>query len=294
MLIFGSIASSLQKAYRSIVEPFTRSDSASLGKAPGGQEWVSVRGSWGINSNKARGVAADKSISTLTFSSTDIAVSVDGIGPGCGTAFWVTDSGNWWGAYLDSSRSCQQCSGGGNCASYSSYTYCSSSYYAPAYYYYYVYYQENGPGNTAPCSNCGIYTYCGTNCKRVSIKEYAPSVYNCDSTATGYSCSSYNPSYTYECNCVTDNSVKIVQSVSGTISTVASKVLSGTIVGIKTLLSGNSITVKGYTGSGYTSESSSGELSYSASSPAKTKKHGIFLTVPGYNQTTDIDEFKAE
>lgn len=291
MKLFGVVASAVQKAYGIVTDTFNRSDSTSLGTAPGGQQWVNVRGAWAIVSNKARGVAADKPISTLTFTSTDLAVLVDGIGPGCGTAFWVTDSGNWWGAYLDQTVTYSSCQGGGNCAGTS--PCCSSWTYTSAYYYYYVYYQVGGAGNTAPCSSCGIYTYCGTNCKKVSIKEYAPSSYTCTGGYNAQCCSSYNAVYYYDCSPVTTRKIKIIQSVSGTITDLATKSVTGAIVGIKTILSGSTISVKAYTGAGYTSETADGDTTYTASSPTKTKKHGILLMPASNSQATDIDEFKV-
>lgn len=295
MLLLGVISSSLQKAYRIITEGFNRADSTSLGNAPGGQVWTTVSGSWGISNNKASsatptGFPQDINVASLKFTSTDVSISVDGIGPGCGTAFWITDSGNWWGSYINSEAICSTCSSGGNCAGY--YEYCSSSYYAPAYYYYYVYYEENGPGNTAPCSNCGIYTYCGTNCKRISIKEYSPASYTCNANATA--CGSYNPVYTYSCNCYTERSVNIFKRADGNIVALAKKIVNGPILGIKTILSGNTITVKAYTGLGYTNETNSGETTYTDSGPLKTKNHGILVTKALESQATTIDEFKVE
>jgi hypothetical protein len=194
-----NVIASRLKALLSITETFNRADTSSLTTAGStSAKWDSVRGSWGISSNKASSSTSASSypISTLTFSKEDVTISIDGITSGVGTAFWVTDSGNWWGTYVDGTQSCQTCASGGNCASYYSCcqgtmngsnpytaTCCFGNYNAvntvsgtnpatcnngfattcPCSTYnlgniagYYVYYACGGSGNAAPASSCGL------------------------------------------------------------------------------------------------------------------------------------------
>ena len=110
------------KALVSVIETFNRTDAASLGKTSTGASWSNVRGSWGISSNKASSsdAASGYPLATLNFSKEDVTLTAKGVGPGVGTAFWVTDSNNWWGTYVDTEQTCQTCSTAGNCNAYGS------------------------------------------------------------------------------------------------------------------------------------------------------------------------------
>jgi hypothetical protein len=389
------------KALASVVESFNRTDDSSLGKTSTGALWTNIRGSWGIASNKATSstAASGTPLAVLGFSKEDMTLTAKGIGPGVGTAFWVTDSDNWWATVVDGVESCQTCSsggncnsmgnyacGGGNCASYGGccsgynptnyytvcnstnptnyYTYCSSS--NPANYYtvcnsysgggYYsacggynpVTYSSScsgynpsfygkgyySPGNCASYStsssggNCSGY-YPGYIAPSCSGYGYASSPGNCASYAygaSGGSCSgygfaasggncasyytcctsanptnycygcvgSYNPTNYYSCNCVTDNKVKVIKSVAGTISTVANFAISGTVQAIKTVLSGNTVTVSAYSDTSATTQIGSSQNA-DATGATKAKKHGIIKTAATYSaaQTSDIDQFEV-
>jgi len=374
-----NVIASRLKALLSITETFNRSDTSLLTTAGStSAKWDSVRGSWGISSNKASSSTSASSypISTLTFSKEDVTISVDGITPGVGTAFWVTDSGNWWGTYVDGTQSCQTCASGGNCASYYSccqgtmnssnpynYACCTGNYnqgytdsgtnpatcpggfaydacpcgtYNQGYTAgYYVWYTCGGSGNAAPASSCGL-TFaqaqsCG-GCKRNSQPYYnqgnctcsgssycvggyvagtpysqwvagtcnqngtctAWNTSNCNSNYAANCCGAYNATTYYDCNCVTNNSIKLIKSIAGTISTVATFALSSTVAGFKTILNGSTVTVQAYSGSGYTSQIGSDQFS-TVSGYSKTKKHGILKAPTTYaaSQGSAIDEFKV-
>ena len=203
----ASIVSRL-KALLSVVEDFVRSDAASLGKTGSGATWENIRGSWAIATNKASTSTAGSSypISTLTFTQEDVTISVGGVGPGMGTAFWVTDSNNWWGAYIDGVQTCQTCTtpgnpstyaynyvSGGNCATYSTVPGNCATY-------------STVPGNCATYStvpgNCATYSTVPGNCATYSTvpgncSTYSTSCsYPCNATnSTAYPCNAFNKSY---------------------------------------------------------------------------------------------------
>jgi hypothetical protein len=325
------------KGLVSIIETFNRTDGV-LGNAAGTTSvpWSSVRGSWLLSSNKAISASAgsDYPISTLSFTKEDVTLSADGIGPGVGTAFWVTDANNWWGTYQDSNYTCQTCyntsnvasyvtnstyvpASGGNCASSSS---PCGSYNAgnpaPGYYCYFTNIDPSwfgwgcgglqpGAWNTVSCGQCGGCP--GTCCRRCEQNYNAgncASYYqSCNAYNTYYpaftfntsNISTYNASTPYSCNCTTSYSIKLIKNVAGTISTVTSFAISAAIVGMKTVLSGNSVTVKAYSASGYTSQIGA-DQSFTISGQTKTKKHGILKAPNTYTptQTSIIDEFRGE
>jgi hypothetical protein len=322
------------KGLLSITEPFTRSDNASLGfAASSSSQWSNVRGSWAIATNKASSATAGSSypLATLVFTKEDVTLSVDEIGPGVGTAFWVTDSNNWWGTYQDATQTCQTCTNTSNCATYvtntvnvaavpgncATYSTVCSSYNAPVY---------NGEGYSpafcsagpcpAPsvsraCNACGGPGCCPapyTNCCAVYGPRFSPgtcsanstpcNAYNATTPAYSYTvsnCSTYNAVTNYDCNCTTAYSVKLIKSVSGTVSQVASFAIASIAVGMKTVLSGNTVTVKAYASTSYASQIGA-DQSTTVTGYTKTKKHGILKASTTYSpaQTSVIGSFGAE
>jgi hypothetical protein len=109
MPILGILASSLLKA---IIDNFNRTTSGSLGTATSGQIWNAIRGVWFANGSAAQSnnTATDYAIAAISLGQ-NVTVNVDTTG-GCGTSFWVTDSGSWWGAFPHySSTSSSVCTG---------------------------------------------------------------------------------------------------------------------------------------------------------------------------------------
>ena len=208
------------KALISVIEDFVRADSATLGKTGSGATWTDIRGAWAIASNKASTSTAGSSypISVLTFTNEDVTLSVGGVGPGMGTAFWVTDSNNWWGAYIDGVQSCQTCTtpgnpatytynyvSGGNCSTYSTVpgnctTYSTVNVNCATY--------STVPGNcttystVTPCAtyntvtNCTTYSTVNVNCSTYSTVPGNCSTY---STSCSYPCATYSTSCSYPC-----------------------------------------------------------------------------------------------
>lgn len=308
------------KGLVSISENFNRADGA-LGKALGttSVSWTAVRGSWAIATNKASSSDAGSTypISTLVFTKEDVTLGVDGVGPGVGTAFWVTDSNNWWGSYLDSTQSCSTCANtanpasyntyfvpasGGNCAS--SYSYCSSKQQDTLQYSYYTFTDYGSSPCASPCQTftpgaCPYWS--GTCCRCLGrVYNYICNGYtsNCNAyntyypASTNYAVASYNAVTYYSCNCVNNQSIKIIKNIAGTISQVASLAISGTVASFKTILSGSTITVRAYSGAGYTTQIGSDQTA-SSTGAVKSKKHGILKAGVTYSptQTQVIDTF---
>jgi hypothetical protein len=73
-----------------------------LGRSPGGQQWQSVRGSWGISQGRARTHAATPqlapALATVDRPDPDgvVAVSVAQVAPGAGLLFRYEDPSNFW------------------------------------------------------------------------------------------------------------------------------------------------------------------------------------------------------
>ena len=321
------------KGLLSITEPFTRSDAASLGfAASSSSQWSDIRGSWAVSSNKASSSTAGSSypLSTLIFTKEDVTLSVDEIGPGVGTAFWVTDANNWWGTYQDAVQTCQTCSNTSNCATYvtnttnvaavpgncSTYSYVCSYYNAPT-----PLGQGYSPGFcswngdcggavTRACNACGGGSCCqdsGGPCCAFYGPKYSPgscagyatpcNAYNATTPAYSYTvtnCSTYNAVTNYDCNCTTAYSIKLIKSISGTVSQVASFAIASIAVGMKTVLSGSTVTVKAYASNSYASQIGA-DQSTTVTGYTKTKNHGILKASTTYSpaQTSVIGSFEA-
>jgi hypothetical protein len=421
-----NISVSRLKALVSVIDLFNRTpeNPASLGVA-GGAPWSAVRGTWGVSSGKAISGESPSNypLATLTFTKEDVTLSVDGVGPGVGSSFWVSDAGNWWGTVVDGQQSCQTCYNAGTCQQFfnccngntnpivpgntfsccvgstnpvvpgnsftfcsatnpvvpgNSFTFCASSNpvvpgnsfsytYCVSSSYQNVFFVVNytcgcnsycSQGcNAAPGSSCGL-TFsqaqaCG-GCKRCSNSGGGTTVCNafatangtnpstggncnqfaqgtnpssggncaqfaqgtnpstggncnqfgtCYNAATGGNCNAfasnccyaYNTGNAFSCNCVVNNKVKLIRSISGTISNVATFSFNATVAGFKTILSGNTVTVKAYSGSGYQSQIGA-DQSTTVSGYTKTKKHGILKGPVTYTdaQTSEINEFRVE
>ena len=90
-----------------IADNFNRANSSSLGIASNGfSQWTTLKGTWGIVSNRARSstdiktplLTAIATTSTYKFTN-NVTLKVDlPDGTGTGVAFWIEDADNWWGA----------------------------------------------------------------------------------------------------------------------------------------------------------------------------------------------------
>lgn len=307
----------------SIVDSFNRSN-GSLGTTNTGQTWNSTKGTWSISSNKATSLdsATNYSLATVNLGTTNLSLSSDVTDGGIGLTFWVTDANNWFASsanYRTSSYSYSGCGGGSvsvtpgtgcNCGSYScTYTkYCyrtvitGYTYTCPEGCIFdgYACYWDDGEG--APCGPptvnpvyglelcsattlpCGIDTACASGCTTTS---YGAQSASCSDSLTTYSGTRY---YT---------ELKLYKNVAGTVSTVATQELNNNTSGfskvnsIKTIASGNTITVSGYSNTGLSSQLGSNLVS-TVSGITKGNYVGIIKTPSDANQGSIIDNFNAQ
>ncbi len=353
------------KALVSVIDIFSRSPEspATLGTISGAP-WSVQKGSWGVSSGKA--LSGDNPstypLATLTFTKEDVTLSVDGVGPGMGTSFWVSDAGNWWGTVVDGEQACQTCYNTGTCQQFFtccngnynpvvpgntftcctgntnpvvpgntySYTVCNSTAYQNVYFIVnytcgcnaycsqgcngapgsscgLTFAQAQACGGCKRCSNsAGGFTYCassstafgtnpstGGNCNQFGTCYNPSSGGNCNAFAANC-CFAYNTGNAFSCNCVVNNKIKVIKSVSGVISTIATFSYNATVAGFKTILSGNNVTVQAFSGSGYSSQIGSNQ-STTVSGYTKTKKHGILKGPVTFAdaQTSEINEFRV-
>jgi hypothetical protein len=333
----------------SVIDTFNRANNASDLGSGGGQKWKIWRGVWGIASNKASSSTAASSypMATLTFTKTDMTLSIGTPDPGAGAAFWVTDNNNWYATTYEQIYSCQTCSGcaayntpaccayntgSGNCNAFNAPTgWCSS-------------WNKSG-GNYSSGGNCAAFNktggnkYQGGNCIPKTTppvgfcsNSYNPIYYNpisypCAGTtynkifynAISYPCAgTYNPPQTcqpgafnlvyacsgncyafscsqtffYQCNCTTTQQINLIRMLSSTVSNIASSTFNAAIASFRTIMSGNTVTIRTYSDPSWTTQIGS-DWSSNLSSPVKTKQHGIIISPSQYAQGSAIDEFRA-
>ena len=96
----------------SVTDTFNRSNNTTDLGSISGQKWKIWRAAWQILTNKAYSATDPTSypMATLTFTKTDVTVSVSGQDPGMGASFWVTDANNWYASVYTQTQVCQTCS----------------------------------------------------------------------------------------------------------------------------------------------------------------------------------------
>ena len=97
----------------SVTDNFNRANNTTDLGSIRNQKWKIWRGAWQILSNKAYSdtAASTNALATLTFTKTDVTVSISGQDPGMGASFWVTDANNWYASVYTQTQVCQTCSG---------------------------------------------------------------------------------------------------------------------------------------------------------------------------------------
>lgn len=93
---------------KAFVDSFTRADSASIlaGSTSPSNKWKTIRGTWGISSNRASSSTAASSypLAGIKTGAKSAKVKVsNAVSGSCGygLAFWILDSSNWYGAHTD-------------------------------------------------------------------------------------------------------------------------------------------------------------------------------------------------
>lgn len=280
--------------------------------------WKFIRGSWSSNSSKAYTAtsASDYPLATVKMSKANVTAQIQSTDQGAGIALWVTDSGNWWavatGTDGATSCNCQTCNASvcnqyaTACGSY----YCSSSYYVcnqmvnatcqagyydscPAVYCasYNAYNSKNKTGG-----NCAMYACTPGQyvCLAYNSAYCASSTNTCNQTSCGsyynYCASAY--SYSYSCNCSTcyPPFLRLLQSVSNTVSEVYKWMISATANSLKVITSGTGITAKAYSDNSLSTQIDS-DFTYTANGATIETSFGILVAPSSYSQGNSLDEF---
>lgn len=301
--IIGAIASSIRNKF---IDTFDRADTTTgLGTASDGSLWRALRGNLKVTSNKAStsDAASTYPAASISMPKNDVTISLTGTGNGGGSLLWVTDSGNWWATDIYQ------------------YTYSSAWYYSQAT----GNYNCNAYANAIGCDivtanytrNCVLNGYCCAVCNAWNsnnIKNAAycrtysyTGTYSCTYSVTGYNCggqytysycSSGSAAYTYVYGGTYyyyPTYVRILQSVANTVSTINSIYVGDNVLvqSLKTLISGNQITVRGYSDANLTTQVGS-DLVYTATGAAVTPEYGIVITPSDYGAVNTIDSVTIE
>lgn len=336
-MILGILASSVVKA---IVDLFNRTTTGSLGTANSGQTWNATRGVWFANGSAAQSndTATDYALASIPLSP-NATTNVDTTG-GCGPAFWVTDSGSWWGAfpyYTSSSvgsctgpdaycytagctpaNSCgtinqttgSSCTGPtvsctdttntcnpGGCGTVTVTSRVISGYYASSDV---ACSSLTGSPTSVACSNCGLSGSIGPSCSPApqyyccqfpSYTEYTRTQNTTVTTYTRWSATNATTT-TYT------SAVRIISSVSGTVSTDSTTTLATStssqqnIASMQVNTNGTTVNVKGYSGSGQTTQMGS-TITITPSSPVRGAGVGIIKAPTVNSQGSTLDNFNS-
>jgi hypothetical protein len=312
MLAFGAILASVRK---SIYDNFNRPNSSGLGTSTDGTQWTTVTSGLDVVSNKAAASAATYPISASKMPVQNNQVDLYGVGQGAAAALWVTDSGNWWAAGIESHAV--------DCNCYNYYN---------SYYYTYV------CGNNSTCSG---YTFVCVNYNTAFCKAYASSCngYSCKGynaynsknksggNCIGYNCNGYftyctdlvpaNCSYGYTycssanagnpnycgatgysgpytaCYTCYPQYIRIIQSVASTVSTILNQVVTSITdtalaQSLRVKTSGDQITMSVYTDANQVTQLGS-DIVYTATGAAVNPTYGLTIMPSSYNQSLTVD-----
>ncbi len=310
-----SVVSSRLKAFSSFSDSFSLLSGLKNG-------WKSLTGIWASTGSNASSATSASSypISYVKMSRPDANVTLN-VSSGTGIAFWITDSGSWWGSVYvqkDYSYSCNPFSC--NCSTCPSYAYganCSACGSTPIYGYTTVCSGETCTTNTTSydcnpysCYVCEVYGSGGRclqgyydTCYQTCTSSTTTCTPNCSEVygQTGSSCNSCTYLAGFEtCNCGTcyqtcsanGHFLRLIKSIGGTVSEATSDISLGqAAASIFLQTSGNDIVVKAYSDTNRTTQIGS-TISYSASNPLKTSSFGIIKS-PSNNQGSTVSGFNA-
>ena len=268
--LFSSMVKLISSKVR-FVDTFSRTVSGSLGGI-----WSNIRDTWYANGTAAQSdnAATNYPIAAIPLASTNQIVSAS-VGSGTGVAFWLTDSGNWWASTSYNTQSSYTYS----CNPQTLFCFNNASISC-----------ANGMGSSS--TGCADPSYIGS-CSALQTNMSsacggsAVTSFDCGGGTTGvyYStCTGYTYSYY----------LKLIKSVSGTISNVVSDVsLASQPAAIKITTSTNTITAQAYSDTAMTNALGS-PVTTTPSSPLTGLKAGIIKAPTSYNQTSPVDNFSAE
>lgn len=298
--LIGSVASSIRDRF---VDTFNRSNSASsLGTASDGSLWTALRGSLGINSNKAvlgsGQSATGYPAATVRMPKTNVTISESGVGNGSGALLWATDSNNWWATDVYQSsfsvtNYSTNLSGNFVCTAYTTNFVCAAPFYCC-----------NVSGYTVGGAVCIAWNsnniknaaYCRTYTRNYTINYTCGTC--CNSFYTAVNCSSGVAEYTTTATGTTfyyPTYIRIMQSVANVVSQITNAYLGDnlTIQGLRTITNGNQITVRAFSDANLTTQVGS-DLVYTATGATVTAEYGIILTPSDSNSVNSIDSITIE
>lgn len=183
------------------------------------------------------------------------------------------------------------CSGyaGGGCSAYNAGKTCRSWFATYCVSWYAVYCSSWNASNcnaynAASAFACNVGGYLYSNCNSYS------STCNAYTTYSGSNCNAYF-AYTYACNPVTTypSYIRLYQSVSNTISTIASQAISAVAQSLRITTSGSQVTTKAYSDANQVTQIDT-DWVYTPTGVALTPKYGIVVTPTNYSQGSTIGD----
>lgn len=282
------IAAQMASVRKRFTDVFQRT-STGIGKATDDSQWTTLKGSYNVTPGTATGSDTNYplAIQDMPYQDADMLIATSA--NGANGAFWVTDANNWWAAGLEqTSVSCNctnyyycsqtGCTGYG-CTTTGCTNYACSGYVCVAYGCLGYGCSQYSRGN---CIAYGCALFAGYGCIAYACNAYTCSAYGC----TGYGCTTYGcTAYSMGTTCQTcyPRSIRILQSVASTVSTVTSWTLSAAASALRIKTKNNDIRVTAYSDAAGTTVIDS-EVLYTPSSPTKTNRFGLVVSPASYNQ----------
>ena len=299
MRLLGVISSSISKV-ATLIDNFTRTTSGSLGGT-----WSNIIGTWSANGSKAQNdtVSSNVGLTAATAGGANPLFTADVDADNVGVAFWVTDSNNYWAASVNQAIITNY-TYGSSCAAYSSqgynYTYSCTGYALLTGYTRYGATYASASQVCTSSTRYGCSAYAWAVCTSYGRYGACASYGAASGTQTCVTTSSYANSYQSVCNSyqqvITNTTYSggtrtfnLVKKVSGTVSTVFSKVITAGISSYKIISTTSGwLWVKAFPSSGQSGTETIDYLSQ-PSSPVKGTKHGLYIDLSGYVQTKTAD-----
>lgn len=322
----GGIAASFRKRLK---DDFQGVSETGLGIASDGSGWKAIRGQFNIDgTGSAEAINNDYAIAAVDMGVRDVEISLAGTGSGSSAALWVSDSGNWFAVGLRQEPTNCNCTTYYNSNYYYSANGCISSWntgfcaiYGPTSCKTY-----SNPCNAYNTSNCTGYNT--SNCAGYYYSKYTGKI--C-SSYNGSNCKGYNGSncktYSSPCNaynspaCLSSNSptpnyygctvyggesgpyqscqtcypqyIRVIQSVSSSISTLAEWALSSLANSFRVKTSNNQIEITAFSNSDFTSQLD-GTLTYTPTNVDVQTNFGIMVSPSSYNQQLKIGDVEIK
>lgn len=293
-----SAASSVRKIFQ---DDFSRVDQTGLGKAPDGTSWKAIRGSFDVSGASAFTTDTNYPLATVEMPFSDVNIELSGIGSGASAALWVTDSGNWVAVGFDTDQvyGCDTCS---TCNAWNP-NGCTGNWNSSTCNQYNSAYGGNpyccGGYNTCNARNskynfCNSWSCTGGTCYYPFVASGTNCVGNWNtSTCNGYQYEYCTSSYVFSCNCTYSypNYLRIIRSVAGTISTLASYAISGVVGSLRVKTRGAEITTEIFSDGNLTNQTGNA-IVYTPSGVNIETQYGISIKPSNASQNYTIGSVK--